>query len=92
MSYKKFARMVAGKSLPVAGRNEHGEAVTVEGGQSTSGRLFGSLLPKATTGVELILTTKTAIATKPIVADPRCYQHPDSKIQNPKSPQHFTRR
>ena len=40
MSYKKIARMVVGKSLPVAGRNEHGETVVVEGGQSASGRFF----------------------------------------------------
>ena len=40
MSYKKIARMITGKSLPVAGRNEYGEAVTVEGGQSSSGRFF----------------------------------------------------
>ncbi len=40
MSYKKIAGIVAGKSLPVAGRNEHGEAVTIEGGRSCSGRFF----------------------------------------------------
>lgn len=40
MSYKKIAGMVAGKCLPVAGRNEHGETVVVESGQSNGGRFF----------------------------------------------------
>lgn len=40
MSYEKIACVVAGKSLPVAGRNERGEAVVVEGGQSNRGRFF----------------------------------------------------
>ena len=40
MSYKRIAGLVAGKSLPLAGRNEHGEAVTIEGGSSNGRRFF----------------------------------------------------
>lgn len=40
MSYKKIAALVAGKNLPVAGRNEHGEAVTIERGLSHGRRFF----------------------------------------------------
>lgn len=40
MSYEKIARIVGGKSLPMTGRNEYGEAVVVEGGLSSSRRFF----------------------------------------------------
>ena len=40
MTYKKIASMIAGSSLPIAGRNEHGEPVVIEGGSSSNGKFF----------------------------------------------------
>lgn len=40
MSYKKLTALVSGKSLPVAGRNEHGEVVTIERGSFNGRRFF----------------------------------------------------